>query len=218
MIAKNLISSEIRPVKLSDTGSEILALMSVFHVQHLPIVEKGEYVGIISEEDIFQDDDEKTIEALYHDNKSFVLDNDHIFEIMSVLAQEKLSIIPVVNAQKEYLGCITQEDLLHFYATSFSFTESGSLLVLETAKKNYSLVEISSIVEQENGVILGTHLSSQPNSNLVQITIKINMTNIEHIIASFERYGYTIIGSFYEDEYMDNLKSRYDALMNYLSI
>ena len=104
------------------------------------------------------------------------------------------------------------------YAKSFSFSEPGSILVLGTSKPNYSLAEISRIVESENASILSTFLTSIENSNEVQVTLKINKRDINSIIATFQRYDYEITASFSEYEYIDDMKDRYDALMNYLNV
>jgi acetoin utilization protein AcuB len=115
-------------------------------------------------------------------------------------------------------GVVTQEDLLNYFATTFSFTEPGSILVLEINKRDYSLAEVARIVESENAVILSTFITSRPESLKMEVTIKINLQNIQPIIATFQRFDYLIKASFNEAEYMDSLKDRYDSLMTYLNI
>lgn len=219
MIAKNLISSEVTPLRTSDTGNEAITLMNVFCVKHLPIVNNEQFLGLISEEDIYQNNLEEAIGSFSLSlTRPFVRESEHLFEVMSKMAKGELTVIPVVDDADNYIGLITQDDLLQFYAKSFSFSEPGSILVLETTKPNYSLSEISSIVEQESAVILGTFLTYDDRSNAVYVTLKINKTNIQHIIASFQRHDYIITGSFYEEEYFDSFKNRYDSLMSYLNV
>lgn len=219
MIAKDLISSDITAIKTSDLGEEALALMGIFHVKHLPIVNNQQFLGLISEDDIFSHDESDAIGSYELSlSKPFVRENEHLFEIMAKMAKGSLTLIPVVDKTDNYIGVITQDDLMQFYAKSFSFAEPGSILVLETSKPNYSLSEISRIVEQEGAVILGAFLTYDDDSKVVYVTIKINKPNIQHIIASFQRFDYGIKGSFYEEAYFDDLKSRYDALMSYLNV
>jgi signal-transduction protein with cAMP-binding, CBS, and nucleotidyltransferase domain len=219
MIASELISDLLTPLMTSDTGEEALTLMSVNHIKHLPIVNDKILLGVISEEDILSNDLDEPIGS--YDltfSRTFVYENEHLFEIMSRMAESNLTTIPVIDFKENYKGLITQERLLQFYASSFSFTEPGSILVLETSKMQYSLAEISRIVESENASILSSFLTSEPNSTSVLITLKINQQEINHLIKTFQRYDYYVKGSFTEKEYIDGLKDRYDSLMAYLNV
>ena len=219
MIAKNLITYDLTPLMTSDSGDAALAIMNIFHVKHLPIVNNEQFLGLISEDDIFEHNLEEPIGSYALSLiRPFAREKDHLCEVMAKLAEGNLTVIPVIDDEEKYLGVITQDDLMQFYAKSFSFTEPGSIVVLETTRTNYSLSEISGIVEQEGAAILGTFLTFDDETNKVYVTLKINKTNIQHILASFQRYDYGIAGSFFEEEYFDGLKSRYDALMSYLNV
>lgn len=219
MIASELISDLLTPLMTSDTGEEALTLMSVNHIKHLPIVNDTMLLGVISEEDILSNDLNEPIGSYNLTlSQAYAFDNEHLFEVMSKMAVNNLTTIPVIDNDENYLGLITQENLLQFYASSFSFTEPGSILVLETSKRQYSLAEISRIVESENAAILSSFLTSEKDSTSVLITLKINRQDINHIIKTFQRYDYHIKGSFSEKEYVDGLRERYDSLMSYLNV
>ena len=219
MIAKELISHTIDSLRTSDTGEETIAMMGIFHVKHLPIVNNEQLLGMISEEDILDKDMSEAIGS-YRLNmlKPYANQNDHLFEVMKLMAENKLTVIPVVDRDEKYLGLITQEDLIAYYAVSFSFAEAGSILVIETDKINYSLAEIARIVEGEGGTILVTFLTRIEDSTKIQITLKVNQMSISRIVASLERFDYHIHGAFTEDDYEDILKNRYDSLMSYLNV
>jgi len=219
LVAQNLISNNFSPLKTSDTGEEALTMMHVYHLKHLPIVNNTQLLGTISEDNIMQHNLEEAIGSyalsLSH---AYVKDTDHVFEIMSKLSENKLSIIPVIDDQENYLGLITLDDLIQFYANSFSFKEPGSIVVLEIEKNQYSLSEISNIVESESAVILSSFLTQDENTNLVSVTIKVNVQEISAILKALERYDYRIKASFTESEYFDDLRERYDSLMSYLNV
>ena len=219
MIAKELISNELAALMTSDSGEEALTMMSIFHVKHLPIVNNEVLLGIISEDDLYSNDVDESIGSYQLSlSKAMVYDTDHLFEVMAKMASFKLTIVPVIDHQERYLGLITQEDLLQYYATSFSFSEPGSIIVLETTKPNYSLSEVSRIVEGENATILASFITAEEYSNNILVTIKINKPEIQAIVASLHRFEYTVKASFSELEYVDTLKENYDALMSYLNV
>lgn len=219
MIAETLISDMIVPLRTSDTGEDALGMMNEFYLRHLPIVNNKELLGLLSEEDILDND---VLEPVGSYNLSLtkisVNRRDHIYEIMRMLAENRLTIVPVTDDQRNYIGLITLEDLLNQFAQSGSFAEPGCILVLEIGKRDYSLSEIARIVESENAAILSSFIISSLESARVDVTLKINRQNIQSIINTFERYDYQIKASFNEAEYVDSLKDRYDSLMAYLNV
>ncbi len=219
MIARDLISEDIVPLKTSNTGEDALALMSDFHVRHLPIVNNRQLLGLISEDEILEYDTDEPLGSyelkMLH---PYVHDRDHIYDIMRLLNEYRLTMIPVVDKDQNYLGVVTLHDLLKYFAESASFSEHGSVVVLSVNRHNYSLSQIARIVESEGGVILNSFITSSPDSTELQITLKINRTDIAKILATFSRFDYEITASFSESEYMDSLQEHYDSFMTYLNV
>ena len=101
MIAENLISDAIIPLRTSDTGSEALSIMSEFYVRHLPIVNREELLGLISEDEILDYDAGEAVGS-YRLNLQhiFVRVTDHLYDVMRLIAEYHLTAIPVVDDQK----------------------------------------------------------------------------------------------------------------------
>ena len=219
MIASELISEIVGPLSGDDTGEEALTLMRVYHVKHLPIVEGNKYIAMISEEDILSNDIEQKI-ASYQLRKTdnYAKMNEHLFDVMSSMAKNRLTTIPVIDTEEVYQGMILQEDLIQFYANSFSFSEPGSIIVLETVKSNYSLAQIAHVIESEGITLLSSFITSDVESNSIYVTLKLNKREVDKIIATLERYEYTVKASFVDEEKTEGLKDRYDSLMRYLNV
>ncbi len=219
MLAKTLISKSLIPLKTSDTGEFAVGAMSEYNVKHFPIVNNEQLLGLISEEDIMKSDVSEAIGSYSLAlSKAYVKDDEHLYEVMRLLGEHKLTIIPVVDGDDNYVGVITQHDLITFFAETGSFSEPGSIIVLEIPKRDYSMAEISQIVESEGAVILSSFITTNLDESVVDVTIKINKAQIHNIIANFERYSYKIKYSFQETEIFDTIKERYDSLMSYLNV
>ena len=220
MIAKELINRRIIPVHMEDTGRSALQVMGDLYVKDLPVVDSEyHYLGIISEKDIYSHPMDEPISSYgLIFEKIFIKGEDHFFEVLGVMAQYDLSMVPVVNEKGILQGVIGQDDLLHFYAKSFSFQEPGSIIVLEMGYRDYSMAQISNIIEQEDAKILSSFISSDKQSDKVLLTIKVNATELQHIESSLMRYGYELKATYAEKDYEDLLKQRYDLLMNYLGV
>lgn len=219
MVAENLISSAVLPLLTSDTGKMALASMENFNVRHLPIVNDRQLLGVISEDDILVHNINEAIGSFELSLVNpFVKSTDHVYEVMRLLADHQLTIVPVVDEKGDYLGMVSLEDVLNFFARTAAFSDSGSIVVLEFQQRGYSLAEIARLVEAEGAAILSTFVTSHPDSTIVEVTLKINRQDIHGILHAFERFGYEIKASFNEDEYLESLQDRYDALMNYLNV
>lgn len=219
MVAENLISSAILPLKTSDTGDEAIQIMEDFYVRHLPIVNNKQLLGVISEDDILLHDVHEAVGSYALSLlKPYVKAQDHIYEIMRLLSENSLTVIPVIDNDNNYVGMIAMEDVLNYFAKTGTFSEQGSIIVLEMHRRDYSLSEISRIVESEGAAILSSFISSNMDTPRIDVTVKVNRPNIQNILATFERFEYEIKASFNESDYLESLQERYDSLMSYLNV
>jgi len=220
MTAATLISAILRPLTLEDTGLFATDQMSEFYVRHLPLVQGDQLLGLVSEDDILDFDLERTIGSFgLQFNRPYVSANNHIYEILRLMADFRLTVIPVVDKEDKYLGMISQEDILVQLGNMGSFTVPGSIIVLEMNRKDYSLAKISSIIEQENAAVISTFITSDLKSSQAEVTLKINKKDISRIIASFERHDFNVKEAFHESDYLnDTMKERFESLMVYLNV
>jgi acetoin utilization protein AcuB len=220
MIAKDMVSNLLPPLKTSDTGEKALSWMHEFGINHLPIVNSQQFLVLITEDDIMDMSEPMAPIGTYELSlvRPFVKQNMHIYEVIRMAVEMQLTLIPVVDDQENYVGVITLQQIVKYFATVSSITEQGGILVLELNKKQYSLSEISRIVESNDAVVLSAYVSTHTDSNLLEVTIKVNVSDIRALVSAFERYEYVIKGSYQENEYMGQLKDRFDSLMNFLNI
>jgi len=221
MLAQELISELIIPLKKSDTGEKALSIMNELKVSHLPIVDKKEFWGLISEEDIidFNKPTEEIGSQKLSLNKASILGNQHIYDVIKVFSQFGLSILPVITEQNEYIGTITPENLISYFSSLSAIKEPGGIIILDMPIKDYTFSEIARIIESNDAKILSAYTQTYTNSTKIEVTIKINKTDIKHIISTFERYEYNIKAYYQKSsEYIDDIKDNFDSLMNYLNL
>jgi len=221
MLAKEIISDIVPVLHTSDTGSKALNWMEIFRISHLPIVNNEEFLGLISDTDIYDYNmaDEPIGSHSLSLFRPFVMCDKHIYEVIDQIAKLKLTILPVLDYDKKYLGVITLHDLVQHFAELSAVQNPGGIIVLELNNNDYSLSQIARIIEGNDSKILSLYIRQHPHSTQLDITIKVNSMNITSIVQTFERFDITVKASFTEDQTLNEMyEDRMEALFSYLSV
>jgi CBS domain-containing protein len=221
MLAKDLISEIIPSLKTSDTGQTALNWMEIFRISHLPIVNNEEFLGLISDADIY--DMNQPDEPIGNHSltlfKPYVKSDQHIFEVIGLASKLKLTIVPVLDKDNNFKGVITTSDLIRHIAQISSLDQHGGIIVLEVSERDYSLSQIAQIVESNNVKVLSMYLTSKPDSVRLEVTLKVNSTELSSVIRTFERYNYEVKSWVTADDSLDHFYTeRLDMLIKYLNI
>ena len=220
MLSAEIINDLIPPLKTSDSGDRALSLMEDFKISHLPIVNNIEYLGIITEDDIIEMDDTQepisTLSILF--NKPFVHDWQHIYDVMKLMSDMKLSVVPVLDEHDHYIGIITITSMVDYFARITSLESPGAVIVVEVDTRNYLLSEISRIVESNDAHILSSYIDSDRDSTKIKVTIKVDKEDVGGIVQTFQRFNYTVNSLHKHKDKPDDTKERFDSFMRYLNI
>jgi acetoin utilization protein AcuB len=206
-------------LSLSDTVYHAQQLMADYHLMQLPVTNHETYMGLISEDDLLNSQDDQTLEHLEPlFLKLSVKASSHFVEAVQLCNSYGLSVIPVVEKEMEWAGAISASDLLKYLGRMTGTDEPGGIIVLELEKANFSFSEICKLVETNDAQItqLNTFFDSQ--LQLLYVTIKLNRFEVSDIVATFQRYEYTVKYYFGEELYENELRINYDHLMNYLNM
>jgi len=221
MVAKDLISEVVPSLKTSDLGQTALNWMEIFRVSHLPIVNNQDFLGLISDSDIY--DMNQPEEPIGNHSltllKPYVTTEQHLFEVIGLASRLKLSVIPVLDSNNHYKGVITTSDLIRHIAGISSLDQAGGIIVLEIIERDYSLTQIAQIVESNNVKVLSMYITSPTDSTRLEVTLKVNTNDLVSVIKTFERYNYDVKTWITNDDSMDRFYSeRFDLLMKYLNM
>ncbi|MBL0046588.1 MAG: CBS domain-containing protein [Bacteroidetes bacterium] len=220
MLALELMTDDIPPLKTSDTGVKALAWMDELRVSHLPIVNNVAFLGLISENDIL--DLNAPNDPIGNHTLSlvrpFVYSHQHFYEVLRMLSQHKLSLIPVLDEQEHFLGSIKLSTLLEKFADMASLKEPGGVIVLELNTNDYYLAEIAKIVESNDAKILSLYISSPTDSTKLEVTLKINRADLSSILQTFYRFNYSVKNTIHESEGDTEMKDRFDSFLSYLNV
>jgi CBS domain-containing protein len=220
MLTIDLINQNIPRLQLQDSVSKARQLVNDFKVTHLPVVSEERYLGLISEEDLLDAEDERAPIELHQRSfiPAFVADDVHFLNAVNKCIQFDTNLIPVVNKASVYAGVITANDLLKTLGMFAGADEIGGLIVLHMERPQFSLSEISRIVESNDCTILHLNTTVQPETGMLSVTLHINKREIATVVATFERYEYDVAYYFGIEHFENEIENNYRNLMNYLDI
>lgn len=190
-------------------------------VSHLPLVHDNQYMGLISDKDVYDLELEmcQLNEKLTSLPTPSVNVNQHIYEVTQKILELKLTTIPVLEMNNNYYGVISMNDLAPIIASLFMTKDPGAVIVLEVNPIDYSLSQISQIVESNNVKILSLYTRNPEDSREMNVSLKVNVTDISSVIQTFVRYNYNIKAVYMDDSLLhDMYTDRYELFMKYLNI
>ncbi|MCE7043074.1 CBS domain-containing protein [Dyadobacter sp. CY312] len=222
MLAATLINPMIPVLKLTDQVSTALDWMDEFRTSQLIVTDAGIYKGIVSQDILFDipDSSDSLARVIIQHEDIFASEDQHPYELLRLVNQFGLLIIPVVHDGKILSGSILVNDLVEQFVNELGVQEKGAVLVLKIAERDYSLAEISRLIESNGTKVLSSYYSSSEAAHPLQesrLTLKLNRTHITPIIATLERFGYDIVEAHANDPIESVDQERLDMLLRYLA-
>lgn len=220
MKAIELIQNDIPPVRTNETIEKALNWMDEFKLNHIPVVNETEYVGLLSDDMVYDYNQLKDpiSNINFLGKQQSVLENAHFFQVMSLISSYKLSVVPVCDEQRNYKGSISTKKLINVFSKQSGFNSSGAVITLLVNDFDYQLSQIAQIIESNDAKILSLYSENLESNNQLKLTIKISDGKLGAVLQTFSRYDYTVQDVFSDDEINNQSKQRYDNLMKYLNV
>ncbi|WP_215224283.1 CBS domain-containing protein [Echinicola shivajiensis] len=221
MQAYEFINNMIPPLKLTDKVKMALSWMEEIRTDVLPVVEEGMFKGLVTDEMIynFNREDILIADLPLESEGCFVSKEKHIYDVLRVASEYQTNMVAVVDKDNIYHGVVTLEDAIAAFADSMAIQAQGGVLVLSMFMTDYSLFEIARVIESENAKILSSFLTSDPlDDSKIKVILKIDKTELRHVKATLERFGYKVIDHYQEEMTQSGEQDRLDNLLRFLNI
>lgn len=215
---QQFIMNDVKPLSFSDSIETALEIALEYKFTHIPVVDNNVYLGCLIAEDVENASDKATIEDFkFTLDKFYTLNTTNWFDVLQIFSENGTNLVPVLNMQNQYVGFYELNDCIKILSETPFLNEEGSTVIVEKAMNTYSISEVSQIIESNNSKILGLFISNFIDG-MVQLSIKMNTTDMNGVLQTFRRYDYNIISNHLDDSYAVNLKNHSDYLDKYLNM
>lgn len=219
MTIVDYISDNIPFARPTDKVRDILQMMDEVKIANIPIVDNDKLVGWLSENILLDANERSLVGSLaISDEIPSVQSWQPIAAIMEVMQTNSISLVPVVDNDGKYLGCVTIQKVIEAMSILIGANVNGSTIVVDVKTIDYSLTRIVNIVEENGAKIYSITTNSETQTDNIEVYLRLNVENNESIVVALERYGYQVrtLDAQIPDDSI--LIRNYNSLMQYLNI
>ena len=199
MQINKIMSNEVVTISADADLLEASTLMKEFDIRHLPVVEKGKLIGLVTESDVRG----ATVPAMIEDLKvrdimvssPYTVTPETMLEDAARLVyRHKIGCLPVVDKSGRLKGIITVADMLAalIELTGFLFASSRLDVVLPDYPE--ALEEACRIIQQNQGRIIGVSLTHLRDDRPVHL-FRLHKTDLDPIVKDMAAAGYMVIST-----------------------
>lgn len=220
MISDRYICYDIEPLTPQSTVGEALVKMNAQHLDLLPVVYSEKLVNYVAVEEMERNSPLTKLSeiSMYSPILPFVTMNQHLLSALTHLKTLDISLMAVLDDAGNYQGVLKTRDVVKALSSSISIRNSGSIIVIRVKPRDYSLSELSRVIEYSDTKILGFFIFEVDGSDELEIHIKLNTTMLKHVLAALERYDYKVVQYFNREDLADDMDQRYENLMKYIDV
>ncbi|MFK7953970.1 MAG: CBS domain-containing protein [Ekhidna sp.] len=218
MTAEQLINYMVPPLKPSDDIARAKQWMDEFRVKELPVVDDGNLLGFVSEELLYDSDKIFSEVGQYPlmGQDSSVDPWKHYYDILKVLQEHQMDLVAVVENEK-FKGVVLGSDVMNEFGKTAIVNSVGAIITLQTSLNDYSLSEVSRVVEMNGSTVLGANVKpNQDDPSLIEIVLRINHQDVNQISTGLSNTGYKVVSSFNTEDNSFDEDDRFGLLMKYL--
>jgi acetoin utilization protein AcuB len=219
MLALSLLNESLTPLRRSDTVRAAREFMAEQGVTELPVLDKsGLYNYVRSILLIDAREDQKLDELIpFNPHAPRVTENQHVYEIIPVLAAADMQVIAVMNEQGEFAGIIDQRHIHRMISQSLTYKGVGAVVVIGSKDKDFAPSQIMRLVEENGAKVLGMMVEHAEHQELI-ISLKLNTTVVKSIIATLQRFHYPLKGCYMAEDYNPSGEKEYDAVLRFFDL
>lgn len=217
MIASELLSEHLDCLRLTDTVEAAIDFMESQGVCELPIVDKKKLYNYarISSLHLLPNKQQLLSEVIALNQFSPCAKIDqHIYEIIPVLAANELSVVAVVDQDDQFIGLVDQKRLNKQITESLTYRGLGAVLVLKVSDRDFAPSVFARWIEENGAKILGMMVYTTAEGELM-VNLKLNTTIVKNIVATFQRQNFRVENVYLSEDYNQNNDRAIDLALKF---
>jgi acetoin utilization protein AcuB len=202
------------PVAVSpeDSFRHAMTLIRQKGIRHLPVVEAGRLVGIVTDRDIRQTSPSPATSLEIHE-LHYLLEKVKIREIMTkkvytvtpdspieeaarLMLQHKIGGLPVLHAGR-VVGIITETDILAAFVDVMGIQQEQTRLELVLEDRPGAFLEVCRIIQEQGGDIVSvvTATAAHHGEQTKVLVFRLEGVQVDPLVTRLESSGHTVLSA-----------------------
>ena len=206
MLVEDVMRRDVVTASPKTTLPAALALVQQRGIRHLPVVEDGSLVGIVSDRDLKRAMASPATSLERHE-LAYLLDRLTLAEFMTcavmtvapsfpveeaarLMVREKISALPVTEAGR-LVGIVTETDVLDLFVKAMGAGEPSSRIDVVLKEPSASMAEVVRAIEDVEAVISSV-VTLPGRAGRREVVVRVKTINPGPAIGRLEARGYTV--------------------------
>ncbi|MCX8484569.1 MAG: hypothetical protein ORO02_05095 [Bacteroidia bacterium] len=219
MIASQLINEHLSPLRTTDSVEAALAFMISQGVTELPLIEQKQLYNYVRLQQLSGLPKEQSLGDAIAKNPftPSAQSNNHLYELVPMLAANELSLLAVTDAEGMFQGIIEQKSINKLISESFTYRGMGAILVLRMDDRDFAPSLLARWIEENGAKMLGMMINHAEQGQL-RIHVKLNTTVVRGIMATLERQHVKVEHVFMAEDHDENDSKAFDVVFKFFDI
>jgi len=205
LLVRDSMTREVLTVGPETTAAEALALCRENRIRHLPVLEGGRLVGVISDRDLRAATpvlgDPARADALQSirvgdemaRDVATTRPDDPIEDAALAMYERKIGCLPVVDGEGLLVGIVTSSDVLRAFVRLVGADEPGSRLEVALPSRSGSLAAVAGIVRDEGVGVVSVLASSEDEDGKRVAVLRVATIDPQRIVEVLSAAGYRVL-------------------------
>jgi len=208
MLVKDIMTRELITVKSTETIREAMAKSHERRIRHLPVVDEGKLIGIVSDRDLryacpspYSGENGPCWQIKVKDvmQKKVITAHplDPVEEAAKMMLENRVGCLPVL-LEDELVGIVTQGDIVMAFAELMGVYKRSSRIEVRVPDQPGMLAEVSQIMKELNINVVSVFLAPKTENGFKTLILRIETMNTKPVIDRLRAKGFDVVNPFGE--------------------
>lgn len=212
------IEKEIAWVAPHESLSACLEKLQQEQLKCIAVMDQDKYMGSIHQVDLDGlNEQTKVIEYQYLFRNCGIANSKTTMDFLRVFAEQETDQLIILSDDFSLVGSLLMNDFFAFFRETPYMAFSGEEIIVQKKRLEFTYAEISQIIEANGAKLLGI-FTQYIDTEMIQLSVRIDHNGMNEILQNLRRYNYEIISLHKQDQFHEKLKEYADYFDKFLNI
>lgn len=186
-------------ISVNAIAKQALDLMQKNNIKVLPVMEKGDLVGILAKEDIMGQflcdnkgcryKENTPVEDIMTKRVYTVKEDDYIEKAVLLLKERRISAIPVLDKDEKLAGIITRTDVYNAFLDTLGVDNPGTRIYVVLPNYIGEIAKVTNIINAGAISLEAASIFDIKEENAKGLVVKVKEKNVDRLVKTMKDAG-----------------------------